>query len=270
MLPPDSTVERWAWDYVHAATLAEKLAPKAPPGEWERDAPSRRLAKPARPPELRVVARAEKTRGLGAAPGRARALHTFMHHELQAAELMAWAILAFPTAPLAFREGLLRIATDEIRHMNLYGAELAARGVRYGEHPVRDWFWERVPSAETPLAFVSIMGLGVESANLEHTASYAARFREAGDEAGAALQERVGREEIAHVRFGAQWFEHFAGRFTFDAWQAALPPPLTPLLMRGAPMQRDARLAAGQPKEFLDQLESWQPETTTIDRPRGS
>ena len=54
------------------------------------------------------------------------------------------------------------------------------------------------------------MGLGLESANLEHTASFAARFREAGDEEGARVQELVGREEIAHVRFGVTWFETFA------------------------------------------------------------
>ena len=115
--PEVGTVERWALDYVTATSLKVKLAPE-PPGSRLRggsEAPARRIEAPGRPPELQVTERADKVRGLRAPSGRARALHTFFHHELQAAELMGWAILAFPDTPLAFREGLLRIALDEIR-----------------------------------------------------------------------------------------------------------------------------------------------------------
>ena len=202
-------MERWAWDYVLCATLDAKLVPPPAPAREEPDAPARRLAAPGRPPELRVVRKAEKSRGVSTPGGRARAVHTFLHHELQAAELMAWAVLAFPETPIAFRQGLMRIAADEIRHMHLYQRELARLGHRYGDFAVRDWFWERVPSAIDPAAFVAVMGLGVESANLEHTARYAAMFRTAGAEEGARVQELIGREEIAHVRFGVRWFEFF-------------------------------------------------------------
>jgi uncharacterized ferritin-like protein (DUF455 family) len=263
--PAEGTVERWAWEYVRSDRLADKLAPPAPPSVWE-EAPSGSSARlaptgPGRPPELRVHGRADKTRGLAAASGRARALHTFFHHELQAAELMAWAILAYPDAPRDFKEGLLRIALDEIRHMGLYGARIRALGYDVGSFPVRDWFWTRVPTSATPAAFCAVMGLGLESANLEHAASFAARFRQVGDEDSAKVQETVGREEIAHVRFGVRWFSRLVGQeLAFDAWRAALPPPLTPLLMRGTPLCRDARRRAGQPSKFLDELEAWQPD----------
>ena len=227
--PAANTVERWAWEYVRTRELDAKFAPPPTGMAWEAPSPPpRRLAQPGRSSALRVVARAEKRRGLGAPAGRARALHTFLHHELQAAELMAWAVLAFPETPEAFRAGLVGIARDEIRHMRLYREQIERLGHRVGDFPVRDWFWERVPSCRTPEAFVAVMGLGVESANLEHTASFAARFREAGDEEGARVQEIVGREEIAHVRFGARWFVHFTGGLDFDAWRRALPPPLSP------------------------------------------
>ena len=258
--PEPGTVERWAWDYVLAATLDAKLAPQAVPTRWEERGPARRIASPGRPPELRIVTKAAKTRGLRSEHGRARALHTFLHHELQAAELMAWAVLAYPAAPQDFRAGLVRIALDEIRHMHLYAKEITRLGHRIGDFTVRDWFWERIPSCPDPASFVAAMGLGFESANLEHTASYAARFREAGDEEGARVQEMIGREEIAHVRFGARWFEVFRGAMEFESWRSALPPPLSPLLMRGRPLQRDARRRAGQPEQFLDELDAWQPD----------
>lgn len=258
--PPAGTVERWAWDYVVSATLDAKLAPPPVPESWETEPPVRRIEAPGRPPELRIVAKAAKTRGLRSEHGRARALHTFLHHELQAAELMAWAVLAYPSTPAAFRAGLVRIALDEIRHMHMYAKEIARLGHRVGEFGVRDWFWERIPRCADPASFVAAMGLGFESANLEHTSSYAARFRDAGDEQGARVQELIGLEEIAHVRFGARWFQTFRGELDFESWKAALPAPLSPMLMRGRPLHRDARRRAGQPEPFLDQLDAWQPD----------
>jgi uncharacterized ferritin-like protein (DUF455 family) len=258
--PESGTVQSWAWDYVLSATLEGKLSPPPVPERWEIDAPVRLIEAPGRPPELRIVAKAAKTRGLRSAHGRARALHTFLHHELQAAELMAWAVLAYPETPLEFRAGLVRIALDEIRHMHMYAKEIARLGHAVGEFTVRDWFWERIPRCADAASFVAAMGLGFESANLEHTAAYAARFREAGDEEGARVQEIIGREEIAHVRFGARWFETFTGALDFESWKSALPPPLSPLLMRGRPIQRDARRRAGQSEAFLDQLDAWQPD----------
>ncbi|MFO0668551.1 MAG: DUF455 family protein [Polyangiaceae bacterium] len=242
MEPPRSgTVERWAWDYVTTTSLAHKLAPPPVPDAWLEDGVPRRLTAPGRPPELRVVARAPKMRGLGGEAGRARALATFLHHELQAAELMAFALLAFPETPRAFRAGLVRIALDEVRHMGMYGALLEARGHRYGEEPVRDWFWERVGSVRSPAEFLAIMGLGVESANLEHAASYAARVRAAGDDEGA--RARAHRpEQIAHApRAGS------ASSSARHPRRGPLrPAALTPLLMRGAILNRGG--ARRQPK----------------------
>jgi uncharacterized ferritin-like protein (DUF455 family) len=257
--PEPDTVERWAWDYVRTTSLAHKLAPPAPPERWEGEPPVRCLTEPGRPPELRLVSKASKQRGLATETGRARALHAFFHHELQAAELMAWAVLAYPETPREFRAGLVRIALDEVRHMRLYAQQIERLGHRLGGFAVRDWFWERIPACATPASFVATMGLGFESANLEHTASFAARFREAGDEEGARVQEVVGQEELAHVRFGAHWFDRFTGALDFESWRAALPAPLSPMLMRGRPLQRSARLRGGFSEDFLDRLDAWQP-----------
>jgi uncharacterized ferritin-like protein (DUF455 family) len=256
-VPPRGTVERWAWDYVLSSSLAEKLGPGAPPSAWEEAPVARRLAAPGRPPELRVQKETVRARrgGLRGAKARARLVSTFLHHELQAAELMCWALLAFPETPREFREGLVRIALDEARHMRLYAEHVARLGYRVGDFEVRDWFWERVPHVASPASFVAVMGMGFEGANLDHAASFAARFREAGDEVGAEIEERVGREEIAHVRFALRWFEAWTGGQDFDTWAAHLPAPLTPLVMRGKEVEREVRLRAGMSEAFVERVE---------------
>ncbi len=262
--PPAGTLERWAWDYLHSDALAYKLAPPEAPDVTERDAPVRRVLKPARPTALTVVDRAEKVPSAGALRDRtqrARLSHTFLHHELQAAELFAWAILAFPEAPAAFRRGLVTVFEDEIRHMALYAEHIERNGGRVGQWPVRDWFWQRVPSAQTPAHFVAAMGMGFEGANLDHCARFAMQLRAAGDDDGARRVEAVGEEELPHVRFGLHWFRRFTGRDDFEAWSAHLPEPLSPWLMKGAPFERATRKRAGFSDGFLDALDAfaWTP-----------
>ena len=172
---------------------------------------------------------------------------------------MCWALLAFPESPRAFREGLVRIALDEARHMGLYAKHLESLGHAFGDFPVRDWFWERVPSVESPAAYVAVMGIGFEGGNLDHASRFAARFREVGDVLGAEVQETVGREEVGHVRFALHWFERFTGSNDFEAWAAHLPPPLSPMLMRGDPVRADLRRRAGMSEEFVEEMIAWQP-----------
>src|SRR6185503_7524096 len=143
----------------------QALSPPKPPADWEPHAPPRRIFAPARPPELRPAGRRQKTPRPGALTRperRAELLHRFFHHELQAAELLAAAILAFPAAPRAFRRGLLAIAQDELRHVALYRQRLIELGHPPGSFPINDWFWSRVPSAESPAEFLATLGIGLE------------------------------------------------------------------------------------------------------------
>lgn len=263
--PPEGTVERWAWDYVLAASLAHKLAPPPLPRAWERDPPARRLDAPGRAAELTLARRRAKTPGPEALRDprrRAELLHVFLHHEVQAAELMCRALLCFVDREAAFRRGLLRIVRDEVRHAAAYEAHLRALGHRYGDFAVRDWFWERVPAAESAERFVAMMGVGFEGANLDHTRRFADAFRAVGDEAGAALQEQVGEEEVPHVRFAARWLARWTGaeRVEFEAWRARLAAPLSPIVMRGRPIERTRRARAGLDEAFSSALERWEPE----------
>ncbi len=258
--PRENTVERWAWDYVASASLSHKLAPPPIPEAWADDLLALRVDRPGRPPELRAAtkpAKSPRDAALVEPLQRARVLHTFFHHELQAAELMCWAILAFPDAPRPFRAGLLQIAKDEIRHMGLYAEHLTTLGAAVGDFSVRDWFWKRVPSAAAPVDFVATMGMGFEAGNLDHAPRFEALFRAAGDTRGADLQALVGYEEIAHVKFAVHWFKKLTGGLDFDAWRARLAPPLSPMVMRGGAINVRDRTRAGLGPEFLERLGAW-------------
>jgi uncharacterized ferritin-like protein (DUF455 family) len=256
--PRGGTVERWCFDFVLATRLADKLEPREPPSEWERGPVARRIPAPGRPSELTVVARSEpapRPRALRDPAARAKLVHTFVHHELQAAELFAWAVLAFANEPREFRAGLLRLCGEELAHLRLYREHLASLGVAFGAFAVRDWFWQRVPQCASATSFVALVGLGLEGANLDHCARYVQHFRDAGDERGARILGIVERDETRHVAFAAEWFAHFTGReLDYDAWRAALPAPLTPAVLQGRPLNREARRRAGQDEAFLERL----------------
>jgi len=261
-LPRAGTLEAWALEYLRAADLAKKFELGPAPQDLATDAQPMRAIRPSRPAALTIARAKTKTPGPDAfkAPSRrARVVHTFLHHELQAAELMCWAILAFPRAPAKFRLGLAKIARDEVRHMRMYAEHLAALGHAFGDFPVRDWFWERVPSAKTEAHFVATMGMGFEGGNLDHTRRFAERFRAAGDSDGARIEEVVFEEEIPHVRFAVTWFRTFTGCDDFAAWRRHLPPPLSPMVMRGQPLEKGGRVRAGFSASFVNELEEWQP-----------
>src|SRR5258706_3249818 len=189
------TVERWCFDFVTTNDFTLKLTPPDPSAlVFERDPPELRIAAPGRPPELVVVERSSSAPRAGP-----RLLHTFVHHELQAAELFAWAILAFPRTPLAFRAGLLALCREELAHLQLYLGHMRSLGTEFGAHPVRDWFWARVARCDSPAAFLALQGLGLEGANLDHCPRFAAQFRAAGDEAGARILESAQEDAIGLV-----------------------------------------------------------------------
>jgi uncharacterized ferritin-like protein (DUF455 family) len=263
-LPRADTLQRWAYDYVVSDVLAYKLAPdpSASAALADEAHPALRIAQPGRPPELRVSQQKIKAPRGGALRDpkkRAALLHTFWHHELQAAELMCWAVLAFPDTPTAFKRGLIGICRDEVRHMQLYVTAIQRLGFNVGDFPVRDWFWQRVPASASPSAFLAVMGLGFEAGNLDHTQRFAQQFRALGDESAACLQELVAREEVPHVAFAAHWFRRFEGELSFARWSRELPAPLSPMVMRGDPLDRDARGEAGMDEQFLDALTQWKP-----------
>jgi uncharacterized ferritin-like protein (DUF455 family) len=264
------SLREYAENIVTGTSLAAKLAPppelgpSTPDDRFDDTAPPLRLAAPGRPANLAIVpgrqARVPPLAGMRDRDQRARILHALANHELQAIELFAWAVLAFPTAPAAFRRGLVAILADEQRHFALYQDRLAALGTSFGDHPVTGHFWNKLDHLRTPCEFVCAMNLTFENANLDFAGDYATAARAAGDAATAAALDQVHADEIRHVHFGWVWLRRFAG--DREPWQAYLDhihPPLGPARARGARFDRDARRRAGFDETFIAQLESVAP-----------
>lgn len=252
----------WALRYVLSEQLPDKLTPPSLHLPFRADSLPIDC-RPGRPQELVLSFDKPKSVKQGALLNprkRAEVVHKFWHHELQAAELMCWALLRFPDAELELRRGLLRICRDEIRHMGLYREHLESMGFQLGAFPVRDWFWERATTCETIVSFLAFIGMGLEGANLEHTERFGSWFRALGDQLGAEIQDRVGREEVAHVRFATRWFRHYTGDVDFARWMQELPPPISPVLLRGKKLRWELRRKAEMPEPFLEALDSWKEE----------
>ena len=264
-------LREYAESIIFATSLAGKLA--RPPQDIEDTSPGPavRVPAPDRPDNLRIApARAVKVpplKGMQDISQRRRILHALANHELQAAELFAWMLLAFPEEPASFRRGLLNILVEEQEHCQLYLDRLAAFGGAFGDYPVTGHFWHRIGDVNTPIDFLCVMGLTFENANLDFAGDYAKAAREVGDEATAVAIDKVHKDEIRHVAFAWRWLTKWKPdtETCWETYERTIAHPLSPERARGKVLDRDAREQAGLDEEFISNLESFQ-----ATRPNGN
>jgi len=261
--PPDP-VAGFARRVVLGTSLADKLDP--PPAGLTVSAGGRpeRLPGPGRPPRLAMRPGREVSvpplAGMRDPAQRARIVHALANHELQAAELFAWALLAFADAPRGFRTGLLKICTDEQRHCRAYLERAADLGLEFGDCPVTGHFWNQLERLATPVGFVCTMGLTFENANLDFAAEYAAAAAAAGDHATARVLREIQDDEIDHVRFAATWLARLVpDRSVWQAYNQVVQFPLGPHRARGVSFDAEARRRAGLDDEFVAGLAAARP-----------
>jgi uncharacterized ferritin-like protein (DUF455 family) len=251
----------FARQIIESESLETKLRPFPSDLTDESPGPALRISQPTRCDALKILAAREvKVPNLLGMPDpaqRVRILHALANHELQAAELFAWAILAFPDTPKDFRRGLAGILVEEQRHAQMYISRVQALGRDFGSFPVTGVFWNSIDAVKTPCEFVCAMGLTFENANLDFAVDIAAAARAAGDEATAAVVDRVHLDEVGHVRFAVQWLEKFNDGKGSD-WEnflEHLPAPLNAGRARGKTYDREGRRQAGLSETFIDNLE---------------
>jgi uncharacterized ferritin-like protein (DUF455 family) len=259
-----TTARDYAEQIVRGERLVDKLLPPPDGLELTDAGPPLRIEAPGRPANLRIVpvrrGIVPPVVGMRDPAQRARILHALANHELQAIELFAWALLAFPDAPVPFRRGLVAILADEQRHFALYAERMAALKTQFGDHPVTGHFWNKLDHLTGPLEFVCAMGLTFENANLDFANDYATAARACGDVETAAALERVHTDEIAHVHFAWTWLCRLApDADPWDAYVAHTKPPIGPRRARGPTFDADARRRAGFSESFIAHLDDANP-----------
>jgi uncharacterized ferritin-like protein (DUF455 family) len=262
-----TTFHAFCLGILESGDLDSKLAPPTRSLVDERH-PSVVIDAPARDDALRLAGGAEKLPRPGELeePGaRARCLARFAHHELQAVELFAWAMLRWPDTEPALRRSWLGVIADEQRHCRMYLERLSAHGSTFGMHaPHSDYFWHQAPAiGDSPFgasAFLAAMGLTLEQANLDFTGVYRDGFRQAGDEESARVCEQVHRDEVRHVRLAAEWMERLdrsdrpdrTDRSDITRYVEAVPFPLSASRAKGRRFDVRARREAGLSEEFIE------------------
>ena len=186
---------------------SDKLVPPEEGLTDESPGPAERVGQPARVPELRFCGRRESPPmphpdTLSDPRRRAIAHHIMANHELQALEIMAFVLRAFPGASPDFRLGLARIMQDEQRHTRLHLDRLAELGMRFGDIPVNGYFWSKAQKFKSLLDYLAGLPLTFEGRNLDHTLEFEKWFEQAGDDKSAAVMRAIHRDEIQHVEIG--------------------------------------------------------------------
>lgn len=254
-------IRAFAEQILTSEDIAEKLRPIVEPVTDLEPGASHRLACPARPVALRFAGRKQApqmphARAFNQPSKRALAHHIMANHELQALEVMAFSLLAFPDAPPAFRLGMVTIMADEQRHTRMHIERAAMLGLEFGAVPVNGYFWEKAQEFLSVLDYLAGLPLTFEGCNLDHTLEFAAAFEAAGDQRSAALMQVIHRDEIEHVRFGLDWLRRLKPReqSEWDAYTSHLHWPLRAEKAKGKSFHREPRLAAGMTEEFIQEL----------------
>ncbi|MCP4170062.1 MAG: ferritin-like domain-containing protein [Fuerstiella sp.] len=224
-----------------------------------------RVDMPMRPENLQFAARRTaptmpKPQAFRDPEKRAVAHHIMANHELQALEVMAMVLLAFPGAPAEFRMGMAEIMFDEQRHTKLHAQRAEELGVQFGGLPVNSYIWNKARDYSSELEYIAGLPLVFEGANLDHTVEYEKYFLDHGDARGAAIMRAIHKDEITHVQFGLKWLRQLKdpSLTDFQAWQQALHWPIRPVNAKGDVFLREARRAAGMDHDFIDQLRDFE------------
>jgi uncharacterized ferritin-like protein (DUF455 family) len=187
---------------------------------------------------------------------RGQALHFFANHELLAMELMALALLIFPSAPKSFRMGIARTIAEEQKHLQMYLARMNFFSVEFGDLPVNQFFWDCLKDMKDPSDYVIRMSLTFEQANLDFSRFYRDLFYGLGDDETGDLLNTVYEEEIGHVKFGLNWMNTWRPEniSEWDFFQERLSLPLSPSRSKGIIFDEEARAKSGFTPEFIQKL----------------
>lgn len=187
---------------------------------------------------------------------RAEMFHSFANHELQAIELLAYAILKFDVDDVT-RMNWYRTLKDEQKHFRLYEKRLKDWGYLFGSFPVNANFWDQISLMDTPVKFMNIFSLVFEQANLDFSSMYREVFKRIHDEESADILNTVFLDEINHVRHGVQCLKKWMPN-SVSMWSDFLEMmdfPISPRRARGPVFHANARRKTGLDDNFISNME---------------
>jgi uncharacterized ferritin-like protein (DUF455 family) len=215
---------------------------------------------PARPDKPEIMPPGKMPRRGPGGAGKATLMHALAHIEFNAIDL-AWDIIArFSNhdLPRAFYDDWVRVAADETEHFLLLIGLLRDLGSDYGAFPAHAGLWEAAEKTAHDLAArLAVVPMTFEARALDTAPPLMAKLRQAKDEAGLAVLQRIFDDEIVHVAIGARWFEVVCARAGEDpakAYQRLVSPHFPKGLK--PPFNHEGRQQAGLPQEFYGPLAS--------------
>lgn len=262
-------IREFAERILFSPEISLKLMPADSELSDERPGGSLRVEKPARTDSLQFAGRKEappipSAGSFHDAAKRAIAHHIMANHELQALEIMAATLLAFPDAPTEFRRGMVEVMEDEQRHTRMHIERASAYGLQFGDLKVNGYFWKKSQAFTSVLDYLAGLPLVFEGGNLDHTLEFEQMFLAANDRRGGAVMRRIHEDEIEHVRFGLEWLRRLkpAEMSEWEAFTRHLHWPLRAGKGRGRVFHPEARQAAGMSEEFIEKLGKLSPFAT--------
>lgn len=200
----------------------------------------------------------------------AQALHFFGNHELMAIEMMAAAILIYPTQNKDdhnFKLGLINTIQDEQKHLQLYISRMNELGSDFGDFPLNDFFWKQMTCLKTPSQFYALMALTFEAANLDFANHYYHLFSKIGDLKSSRIMKVIYEDEIKHVSRGYVWLNKWRQDKSLWAYYLEnLPEYMTPARAKGMNFDEEARRKAGLPQDFIQDVLNYRDEFKVTDR----
>ncbi len=212
---------------------------------------------PGRPALPLLVPPGEVTlRSVATPEGRAALIHALAHIELNAIDLAADACWRFADLPDNFYRDWTTVMREESLHFELLCGHLATLGHRYGDFPAHNALWEMAERTRGDvLARVALVPRTLEARGLDASPAVRHKLQSARDCAGAAIIDRILRDEIGHVKIGNLWYAYLCDRAGLDPVEtyARLAVQYRAPQLRG-PFNLEARSAAGFSAAELDAL----------------
>lgn len=254
-------IREWAEQILFGSSLDEKLYKP----EELSDTDSKHISLPLWPGRdsqicLETKASQKKTladKGFQSDFGRASIFHFFANHELLALELMALALLKFPTAPKNMRRALTNTMKDEQKHLKQYIQRMRDLGLNFGELPLNSFFWRTISPCRSLEQFFASLSLTFEQANLDYSHFYMLEFKKLEDHLSYNIMSEVYEDEITHVHFGAQWLmnQKPQHKSLWEYHKENIEWPLTPARAKGSIFDIAARKQAGLDQDYIDKLQ---------------